>query len=77
MRRKVLAGRAVMCGKHCWQNRILPYKSTVTAVFAPHWDTRLLQMYADIGDARAVITHYPMGFDTETGEQDHLNVHLL
>ena len=40
--------------------------------FAPHWDTRLLQMYAEIGDARAVITHYPMGFDTETGEQDPL-----
>ena len=38
--------------------------------FAPNWDTQLLQMYADIGDEQAVITHYPMGFDTETGELD-------
>ena len=38
--------------------------------FAPHWDTSLLQMFAEIGDARAVITHYPMGFDTETDVLD-------
>ena len=38
--------------------------------FAPNWDTSVLQMHADIGDEQAVITHYPMGFDTETGALD-------
>lgn len=36
--------------------------------FAKGWDTTLLEMYTKINDEKAIITHYPMGFDTETNQ---------
>lgn len=38
--------------------------------FAQGWDSTLLAMYRQLGDERAIITHYPMGFNTETNVLD-------
>lgn len=38
--------------------------------FAKGWDTTLLNMYQQLNDRKAVITHYPMGFNTETNQLD-------
>lgn len=38
--------------------------------FAEGWDTTLLKMYAQLKDENAVITHYPMGLDTEKNSLD-------
>lgn len=38
--------------------------------FVKGWDSILLKMYAQLNDAHAVLTHYPMGFNTETHEFD-------